>query len=209
MRNKCCLIWMLLFCCLQGTWAQNTVESIRKRYASVKEYIASHVGTNENDGAEWAEFYHLEARQFLPATGGHKEDVYMYWMEREEDKIYPSHYLIFATTKYNYSDREMYEEYLYDKDGKVAFIYAHDPSWSLGENSEDKEYEFRFYFNKGKLLKTIIKNREFEQGDYKDVYSGSTPKSEYASYCKMLIDKAEKIRLMFIAIEKEAYNYSE
>ncbi|MBR6262148.1 MAG: hypothetical protein IKR05_02910, partial [Prevotella sp.] len=115
----------------------------------------------------------------------------------------------FATTKYNYSDREMYEEYLYDKDGKVAFIYAHDPSWSFGENSEDKEYEFRFYFNKGKLLKTIIKNRELEQGEYKDVYSGSTPKSEYASYCKMLIDKAEKIRLMFIAIEKEAYNYSE
>ena len=208
MRRR--LILLLCFAaCLHQGWAQNAMESIRQRYAAIKEYIASHQGTNENDGAEWAEYYHLEARQFLPATGGHKEDVYMYWNEREEEKTYPSHYLHFATSKYNYSAIEYQEEYLYDEDGKVAFIYVHDPNWSRGEYDDGKEHEFRYYFNKGKLFHVIVKSRADRQQAFQETYAGSTLKSEYAPTYQQYLNKAEKIRLMFIAIEKEAYDYSE
>ena len=208
MRKKVVLL-LCFAACLQSGWAQNTMESIRQRYGAIKDYIASHTGTNEDDGGEWAEFYHVEARQFLPGTGGHKEDVYMYFNEREEEKIYPSHYLNFATTKYNFSAREFYEEYLYDADGKVAFIYARYPDASFSEVLEDKEYEFRFYFNKGKLFRALIKNKDYGQQAYKDVYSGSAPNGEYTSLYQSLLGKAEKIRHMFIAIEKEAYDYSD
>ena len=204
---------MILLLCLsaflQIGWAQNTMESIRQRYSDIKDYIATHTGDNKNDGAEWGEYYHVVARQFLPGTGGHQEDVYMYFDEREEEKIYPSHYLTFATSRYNYSAREYYEEYLYDKDGKVAFVYVHDPSTSFDEGTDDKEYEMRFYLNKGKLIMSIIKNRDFGQGEYKDVFSGANLERKYAPTYTLYLEKAEKIRQMFISIEKEAYDYTD
>ena len=203
------LLLLCLTACLQTGWAQNTMESIRQRYAAAKEYIATHQGTNESDGAEWAEYYHVEARQFLPGTGGHKENTYMYFNEREEDKIYPSHYLYFATSSYNFSALDYQEEYLYYKDGKVAFIYAHNPYWAYGENEKSMEFEFRFYFNRGKLLRAIVKSRDNNQQAFRDVYSGATIKNEYADIYRQHVSKAEKIRQMFIAIEKEAYDYSE
>ena len=68
---------MILLLCLsaflQIGWAQNTMESIRQRYSDIKDYIATHTGDNKNDGAEWGEYYHVVARQFLPGTGGHQE----------------------------------------------------------------------------------------------------------------------------------------
>ena len=87
----CLATWVLL------GQAQNTVESIRQRYADAKAYIERHTGNDNNDGSDWAEYYHMEARHFLPGTGGHKEDVYMYFNEKEVDAIYPPHYLTFAT----------------------------------------------------------------------------------------------------------------
>ena len=117
--KKRVFILLGLFVCLQAGWAQNTVESIRKRYSDMKEYISTKNEDNPMDGATWGEYYHLEARMFLPASGGHKENLYMYWDEREEEKIYPSHYITFATTKYNYSAMDYYEEFMYDKDGNT------------------------------------------------------------------------------------------
>ena len=164
---------MILLLCLsaflQIGWAQNTMESIRQRYSAIKDYIATHTGDNKYDGAEWGEYYHVVARQFLPGTGGHQEDVYMYFDEREEEKIYPSHYMTFATSRYNFSAREYYEEYLYDKDGKVAFVYVHDPSTSFDEGTDDKEYEMRFYLNKGKLIRSIIKELKLDEKTYREI----------------------------------------
>ncbi len=208
MRKRIILLLCVL-ACLQTSWAQNTMESIWQRYTDIKEYIANHTGTNDYDGSDWAEYYHVEARQFLPGTGGHKEDVYMYWNEREEEKIYPSHYLTFATTKYNYAAIEYYEEYLYDDDGNVAFIYAHDPYFSFKDSEGGKEYEFRFYLNKGKVIQAIIKHRDNGQEQYSEVYSGRSLRKEHLAVFEGYLEKSKRIHQMFIGIENEAYHYEE
>lgn len=195
----------------QWGWAQNTEASIRKRYSAMKEYIRSHNGTNANDGAEWMECYHIEARHMLPATGGHTEDVYMYFGEKEtnEDLIYGQHFLNFVTTKYNYSVREFYEEYLYDADGNIAFIYAMHPWLSFGDNEEDMDYEFRYYFSKGKLIKTIVKKSAVTKGEYKEEYSGATVKKAHQEIYQNFLAKSREFQKLFSAVEHAMYNYSE
>lgn len=207
--KKAITLAVCLAACIQLCTAQNSVASIRQRYAAIKEYISTHTGTNENDGAEWAEYYHVEARLFLPATGGHKENIYMYFNEKEEDKIYPGHYLTFATTKYNYAAREFYEEYLYDEDGNVAFIYRYDPMWAPDEKAEDKEYEFRFYLNKGKLLSAIVKSKDYAQASFSDVYSGSSLKKEYEMPFSQGMAKAKSIHQLFVDTDSAVYQESE
>ena len=68
MKRTLQIILLCLAVHVQCGWAQNTIASIRQRYADMKEYIESHNGDNENDGADWKECYHVEARHFLPAT---------------------------------------------------------------------------------------------------------------------------------------------
>jgi hypothetical protein len=201
--------FLLLAACWQVAVAQNTVESIRERYQAMKEYVASHQGSNNYDGADFGEFYHLESRQWLPATGGHIENTYLYYgeVETDEDVIYAPHYVKFVTTKYNYAAREFYEEYLYDQDGHVAFIYAYDPMTEFDGDRHDKQYEFRFYFNKGKLLKAIIKRKGADDAEYKEVLNDKNIKPIYADVFKQYQAKARQMRELFINIEKEAYVY--
>ena len=58
-------------------------------------------------------------------------------------------------------------------------------------------------------MSAIVKSRDNNQQAFRDVYSGATIKNEYADIYRQHVSKAEKIRQMFIAIEKEAYDYSE
>ena len=213
---------------LQAGWAQKTmvstnrpmvstnrpmvstdrlVESIRQRYTEMKEYVASHTGQDLYDGADFGEYYHLEARQWLPATGGHIEDTYLFWGEVEGDaeEIYPRHYVKFVTKKFNYAARNYYQEFLYDADGHVAFIYAYDPMLKLEGDADDMQYEFRFYLNKGRLIKAIVKSKHYDQQEYQQVWSGSTIKPVYQSNFDDYIDVARTMRTLFINIEKEAY----
>ena len=206
---------MLLVCmavCWQMAWCQDDVSAIRERYNSYKQYIATHQGENMNDGGEWGEYYHLECRQILPGTGGHIEDIYMYWDEKgvgDEDLIYPPHILTFATKKYNYAAREYYEEYLFDADGQLQFIYGYDPMCSPDELSREEEYEFRFYLKKGKLIKAVIKKRSDSNLPFKEVFSGTSIKGTYDGELNKYVNYAEKLQQLFSDIEKEAYIYSE
>lgn len=210
---KGCFFLMLFATCAFIVSAQNTEQTIRNRYASVKEYIASHNEDNPNDGATWAEFYHVEAQQMLPGTGGHREDMYMYWDECEggTDLIYPKHRISFATARYNFAAMTYYEEFLYDADGSVAFIYAHDPYNYMEEKGCAMERELRFYMNRGKLIKADIRSRYLEEGEqYETEYVGVTlNKEEYKEQYNLLLKKAAKIRSMFTAVETVAYDYEE
>ena len=199
---------------LQTGWAQkgavNTdrqVENIRQRYTEMKKYVATHTGHDLNDGADFGEYYHLEARQWLPGTGGHIEDTYLFWGEVEGDaeEIYPRHYVQFVTKKFNYAARNYYQEFLYDADGHVAFIYAYDPMLELEGDANDKQYEFRFYFNKGHLLKAIVKSKSYDQQEFRQVWSDTTLKPVYQSNYEEYIKAARTMRELFINIEKEAY----
>jgi len=208
--KKTLFLLLVLLAYLQPGYAQNTIESIRERYVAAKNYIATYTGDDDYDGSNWPEYYHVEARQFLPGTGGHKEDVYMYWGEREEEeKVYASHYLTFATTKYNYAAHQYYEEYLYDADGQLAFIYATDPAVSAGEMAPFEEYEFRFYLDRGKLLRAIIKSRANDQQSFTEVYTGTSLNEMFKDALQRYLGSGEKIRQLFIDIEKKAYSYDE
>jgi len=187
--------------------AQNTVESIRKRYADAKEYARTHTGSNLNDGADFGQFYHMEARQWLPGTGGHIEDTYLYYDENyvADSVIYKPHYLVFATKRFNYAAREYYQEFLYDADGKIAFIYAYDPMIQLDGDENDMQYEFRFYFSKGRPIKAIIKHKNYNENDFQQAYSGTTIPAKYSSSYRDLLSASNSILQLFKDIEKEAY----
>lgn len=211
MMKKNLFAVLLLTVCWQTAMAQNTIESIRERYQSMKEYVTTHTGSNLYDGADFGEFYHLHGRQWLPATGGHIEDTFLYYdeMESDENVIYAPHYVKFVTTKYNYAAREFYEEYLYDTDGNVAFIYAYDPMRSFEGDDGDKQYEFRFYLNKGKILKAVVKCKEGDGTAYQEVWNAKTLKPLYTGVFDQYTAKARQMRELFINIEKEAYTLSE
>ena len=187
--------------------AQNTVESIRKRYADAKEYARTHTGSNLDDRADFGQFYHMEARQWLPATGGHIENVYMYYDEDyvADSVIYKPHYLVFATKRFNFAAREYYQEFLYDADGKIAFIYAYDPMTELEGDENDKQYEFRFYFSKGRLIKALVKRKNYDEKEFLQAYSGTTIPAKYKSSYYDLLSASESILQLFKDIEKEAY----
>jgi len=204
---------LCIACCWQIGWTQNSVGSIQKRYAQQKAYIANYNGNDSYNGADWAEYHHLKTRQFLPGTGGHEEDLYLYWdkVERseqaEDPDIYPLHCLTFATKKYNYAAREFYEEYMYDQDGQPAFIYGYDMMWAPEDSQTYEPYEFRFYLNKEKLIKVIIKKRAENQQAFTVVYSGTTLKKEYEEAFNTYLHSAKAISKFFLVIEKETYNY--
>ena len=198
---------LLLASSLSVGSAQNTVESIRQRYAEVKGYARIHTGDNLNDGADFGEYYHLEARQWLPATGGHIEHTYLYYgeVEGDDEVIYKPHYLKFATKRFNYAAREYYQEFLYDADGNVAFIYAYDPMTSIEGDDGDQQYEFRFYFSGGRLISAIVKRKNYDEKEFRQVYAGATLKSAYQSHYDDLLSASRTVRQLFIDIEKEAY----
>ena len=201
--------WFLILVCLVTTvaWSQNTVESIRQRYAQAKEYVRTHTGDNLDDGADFGEYYHVEARQWLPGTGGHVEHVYLYYGEQEagDEVIYKPHYLSFATKRFNFAAREYYQEFLYDADGKVAFIYAYDPKTKLDGDENDMQYEFRFYFSRGRLIKALVKRKRWDEQEFKEVYAGAALKPAYQSDFNELLSASRAVRQLFVDIEKEAY----
>ena len=101
-----CMAWVLT------ASAQHTVESIRKDYQSMHEWIALMSDNFPSDGIP-PEYFDLRVVQNLPATGPHHENIRMYYGEQEpeeEGDPYPPHYLRFTTVKYNYAAREFYEE---------------------------------------------------------------------------------------------------
>ena len=205
------LLPLLLALCLQTATAQNTLKSIRERYAAQKEYIATHTGDNQYDGAEWGNYYSLKVRQWLPATGGHIEDIRMYYDEEEPDEdsdvVYPPHYLTFLTTRYNFAAREFYEEYLYDPDGEPAFIFNYDPMTTFVDGEPDREYEVRIYLNKGKLLNAIIKHKGEGDADFVVEFQGSTLPVRYSMMLPSVLQRAASLRELFVDIDRVTYPY--
>lgn len=194
--------------------AQNTIESIREAYAGVKECISM---MNDSFPAEGIppEYYHLHVAQNLPATGGHTEDIRMYFNEVEQDEDenwtpYPDHWLRLATAKYNFAIRQFYEEYLYDDKGQVMFIYAITPE--IGD--EMIPYELRMWFDGKRLLRFTAKKAEITQPfdyedlssfKYKEEYSGTTIPEQYRGETDRCKKQAQRLLVMFKGIDKNKY----
>ena len=136
------ILCILALCALtQTAQAQDLKKAIRAHYAEAKAYV-DQVKKMEAEGFSYPvpQYFSAHVKQNLPATGFHQEEVLMYYQERRDsdEQIYPSLYLDFAVKKYNFAAREYYEEYLYDEQGRIQFIYATSPILDF-----ENDYEFR------------------------------------------------------------------
>lgn len=204
---------IMAFFCVAWTLtasAQQTVESIRKEYQDVKEWIARMSNDFPSDGIP-PEYYDLQIRQNLPGTGLHKEDIRMFYGElepEEEGDPYPPHYLRFATSKYNFAAREFYEEFLYDDKGQVMFIYAQTPDVTL---SELWPYELRMWFDGKRLIRFMAKKAEkplesidipsLRKATFKEEYTGKTIPEKFRDEAKRCQQSAQRFLAMFKGID--------
>lgn len=211
MKTKIVLTLLLCVASALQASAQNTIESIRKEYQSVQEWIAMMSDDFPSDGIP-PEYFDLHVTQNLPATGGHDEQIRMYYgyLESEEEgDPYPPHFLRFATARYNFAARQFYEEYLYDDKGQVMFIYAITPEI----DNEMTPYELRFWFDGKRLLRFMAKKAELPENydgslkgiKYNEVYTGTTIPEKYqdeADRCKV---RARRFLEMFKGIDDNTY----
>lgn len=206
MKKTALLVAALLMTSI-GTFAQSdqtqdVKKAIREHYAAAKEYIEE-VKQLEDMGDIYPVPQYLTAtiQKNLPGTGYHQERVKMYYHHREtdDDVIYEPIYLNFATKTYNFAAREYYEEYLYDPQGRIEFIYSTTPDidWSI---EHEYEHEFRFYFNKGKLMEVLVKRRLLPDGTYETIYTGKSVPKEYREYFDGRYNMSESIMHIFDAI---------
>ena len=172
------ILLLVAICALtQTVQAQDIKKAIREHYAEAKAYV-DQVKKMEAEGfsSPVPQYFSAHVKQNLPATGFHQEELLMYYQERRDsvEQIYPSLFLDFAIKKYNFAAREYYEEYLYDEQGRIQFIYATAPILDY-----ENDYEFRLYFSDGRLVELLVKRRPQGKGEYTTVYTGKTVPEEY------------------------------
>lgn len=213
--RRAVILSIVLAGCVQAALAQNTIASIRKAYQEQKENIARMSDNFPSEGIP-PEYYHLRVSQNLPGTGGHFENVRFYYgEERQEEKDgeeynpYPPHYLTFVSSKYNFAAREFYEEYLYDENGQVMFIYARTPDLDF-----PKMHELRLYFDGKRLLRLNVKEAEdlesfedaaLKKAQFKDIYTGTTIPEAYEQFCNMYKNQAKRFLSVFKSIDDNTY----
>ena len=193
--------------------AQVDVEMIGNSYREVKAWIALMDESFPSEGIP-PEYYELTVRENLPGSGPHREITRMYWGElptEDEGEIYPPHFLRLATEEYNYAAREFYEEYLYDEDGNVMFIYALTPDVS---SDMVPVYELRMWYDRQHLLRFTAKKAEIaeapEDGNllkapFKEVYSGAVIPEMYVEEADRCKERARRFLKMFKGIDDNTY----
>ena len=194
MMKKLYLLVLAAVVCSQTATAQSVVENIRKAYAEAKAEIAN---ISSEDGYP-PEYYQLNVVQNLPGTGPHHEDVLMIFKEEPapEGVVYPPHRIFFVTTKYNFAARQFYEEYLFDDDGNLAFIYAFSPDVFDG-----KENELRFYFDRGKLVKLTTKQRNMGDTTFTDEATYTTCPDTLSRFYQEYLAQAFKLKRLFKSVD--------
>ena len=180
--------------------AQDAKQAIRDHYAAAKAYITQIQQLERDDDIyPVPQYFRTTEKQNLPGTGYHERETLMYYREQTDSdgQIYPDLYLDFATRKYNYAASQYYEEYLYDAQGRVEFIYGSEP-----DIIEDITTEYRFYFHNGRLIDVIIKTRPLgTTTDAKTVYTGRSVPKQYHDYYNARCLSAKSILDIFTAID--------
>ena len=200
---------------LCATWALTSVaqdwkeELIGNEYREVKAWIAL---MDERFPAEGIppEWYELTVRENLPGTGPHREVTRMYWGElptEDEGEIYPPHFLRLATEEYNFAAREFYEEYLYDEDGNVLFIYALTPDVS---SDMVPVYELRMWFDGKRLLRFTAQRAKgldyidletLRKASFLEEFSGESIPEKFRSETDRLLDHSQELLKLFKIID--------
>ena len=168
MRQIVLTLILALGCLVETVQAQDAKAAIRQHYAAAKAYV--------------------EQQQQVEAGG----DIYPV---TQCFSVQVKLLLDFATKHYNFAARKYYEEYLYDQQGRIEFIYA-----ALPDLDEGKDCELRFYFNKGELIETIVKSRPMDGGTFETVYQGKTVPAAYSDSYESRLSAAKGIMELFKAI---------
>ena len=192
------LVGLALGGSVQTAKAQDAKAAIRNHYAAAKAYVEQQREMEAGgDIYPVTQCFSTQVKQNLPATGYHQEDIKMYYREEQEtdEQIYPDLLLDFATKRYNFAARTYYEEYLYDQQGRIEFIYA-----ALPDLNEGKLCELRFYFNKGELIETIVKSRPLDGGTFETIYQGKTVPEGYSDSYESRLGAAKGIMELFKTI---------
>ncbi len=189
------LLFLFAFSCLTVS-AQDVKKAIRDHYTSAKEYVSA-VEKLESEGESYPVpmYFKVKCLQNYPGTGCHEENISMYYNEVENDDIIPPIYLDFAVMKYNFAACEYYEEYLYDRQGRIQFFYY------AGPDVDGIDWEYRFYFNNGKLFDVLVKMREMDSDEYKTAYTGKTAPAKYNGIYQSKLNTSDHILKMFKAID--------
>lgn len=194
------MMMVLLMCSVAySVQAQDARKAIREHYAAVKEQLKMYDELKETgDIYPVPQMYSVVVKQNLPATGYHEETIQMVYREetKSDEQIYADLYLDFATKKYNFAAREFYEEYLYDKQGRIQFIYGLESDYG-----DVYQREYRFYFSQGRLIDVNIKSRANDGDTFNDVYNGKYVPKEYNSYYQDRMSSSKSIMSIFKTID--------
>ena len=204
MKQRVSMIAVLVLLALgslaQTAKAQDVKSAIRQHYAEAKAYIEQMKQVEaEGDQYPVPQVFSVKVEQNLPGTGYHEEDIKMYYREEQDsdEQIYPDLLLDFATKHYNFAARTYYEEYLYDKEGRLAFFYGSTPDI---EEAMTYEHELRFYFDKGQLIEVLVKRRPIEGGTFTTIYQGKALPEAYQGYYESRLSASKDIMQTFKAI---------
>ena len=206
------IIIMLALCFANAALAQEgktkeTVEAIRKHYTELKEVTDRMVAAYSDKGVdvdgpiedyydEPPAYFETTVRQNLPATGPHKETFRFFYYEYEDYEAEggPEFWrkIHLATVAYNFAAHNYYEEYLFDEEGELMFIYARTCDTNMYE-----QVDFRFYFDKGKLIHSIIQGRDREDEAFQPI-----PMQErFKPYVEQYTRYAQTVKDLYDAID--------
>ena len=148
--KKINLFLMLLFCALSmkaqtTAAAKNRVAAIKKMYSQVAE------SKKYRKETELPPDEMVIKNDYMAAGAGpiHEEYHYFYSGDFNEEVGADLYEVFFITHKYNVGAIDFYEELLFDNDGTLAFFYQ-----------KQDTNETRYYFDKGKLVHSIVKGQE-------------------------------------------------
>ena len=194
--------------CVLTVSAQDAVSTIRKHYTETQQMVAQYAEW-EKEG-DWTMpcpmYYEVNIKQNLPGTGYHKEWIRLYFYEKENYEGQPDEPMLFrnihfVTAKYNYAVREFYDEYLFDEKGNLEFIFARN-----ADVDDFKGGEYRFYFQKGKLIKAIVSVRNPATEKYEQKYTGAKVPADYESDYNNYLGSAEHYKDLFKTIDAGTFH---
>ncbi len=170
---KTFLSFLILILAINLQAQEETVKKIRERYAQV----------NDEDAGYQTHFLELNTMQ--AAIGLQTTKIAFRYIafqsDPEEDPYKQDYILAKISIDYNISDGMKYHtEYLFDDNQNLIFYYR--KAVGKWEN-----YQYRYYFNKGKLIKVIIKSIN-EMGlklDYTDTDNFKSKDLNYATECRL------------------------
>lgn len=166
-----------------------TLESIRKDYNDAKAYVKEMLGPD----SPAMNRLQMTTEKMYCGSGQHKDAVNIYYrVDEERDETCNTHLIYFVTHSYNWAVRNYYEEYLYDKNGNIEFIYAKDV-----DDNDFSETEYRIYYNAKGVMKLTVKQKGASESKFVEVYSGNTIAQKYKQKCDEYRNESEHFKKQF------------